>query len=594
MSALALLITAVCGAVGYCLYARNMDRNTLRADPHKATPAVLYQDGVDFVPTSSGVLFGYQFKSIAALGPIVGPIIAAQWGWLPAIAWLILGVFFIGWVQDYSGTLLAMRNEGMTMGGLSYRFVSPRARAILLSFLYCYLLLFMGAFGSIVARIMANPNVPIGFVILTCAGVLAGHMIYKMRKDLIGTTVLAVALAFIGVWLGTTGLNAVIKAINSAVGYTATVAGRPVSNVLYMTPYGPMTWPVWLWGILALVFCYFGSVLPIWQFAQPVNYISFWLVFVGITGATLGVLIQHPNFGDFPAFAGFMVPGVLAPGVATPLWPILFVTISCGAISGWHSLVSTTGTARQLERETDALPVAGGAMFTESMLGVLSLVFAAAAFGSFAGYKRVLAEGAGAVFTGGMAHFLNVLSVPVAFGGAFGAVFLTVMALTVMQLVLRFMRIASAELLGDAMPVFLNPHAGSIVGILLTLVILWTGFWQRIWILFGGSNQLFAGLALMLVTIWLTSQGKRYRWVFWPGVFMYVTTVAALLETAWVSFSAAFKPGLSAAFVLGNLFAGALGLVLAILALILAADGVGAFVRARQRRAAVRESPATV
>jgi len=584
MSAVALVVAIGFALLGYYFYAKQLDRTVMKTDPKKATPAKLYQDGVDFMPASGSVLFGYQFKSIAALGPIVGPIVAAQWGWFPAIVWLILGVFFIGWIHDYATALLAMRNEGMTMGGLSYKLISPRARGILLSFLYFYLLLVMGAFGSIVAGILANPNVPIGFIILTLAGVLAGHMTYKMRRDLLGTTVLTVVIAFVGVWLGTTGLNGVIKAINGAVGYTATVGGQAVPNIFYMTPYGPMTWPVWLWGILALAFCYLGSVLPIWQFAQPVNYVSFWLVFAGIVGSILGILIQHPGFGDFPAYAGFSVPGILAPGFATPLWPILFVTISCGAVSGWHSLVSTSGTARQLEKETDALPVAGGAMFTESVLGVLSLVFAAAAFGSFAGYKTVLAKGPGAVFAGGMAHFVNVLGVPLAFGGAFGAVFLTVMALTVMQLVLRFMRVASAELVGDALPAFRNPHVGSIFAILFTLVILWTGFWQRIWILFGGSNQLFAGLAMMLITVWLARERKPYQFALWPGVFMYVTTVAALLFTAYVSVEAALKPGLSGAFIFGNLLAGAIGLVLAVLAVLLAADGLGSFSRARQLR----------
>lgn len=241
MSAVALVVTIGFALLGYYFYAKTMDRTVLRTDPRKATPAKLYQDGVDFVPASGSVLFGYQFKSIAALGPIVGPIVAAQWGWLPAIIWLILGVFFIGWVHDYSASLLAMRNEGMTMGGLSYKLISPRARGILLSFLYFYLLLIMGAFGAIVAGILANPNVPIGFLILTLAGVLAGHMTYKMRKDLLMTTVLTVAIAFIGVWLGTTGLNGVIKAINGAVGFTATVGGKAVPNILYMTPYGPMT-----------------------------------------------------------------------------------------------------------------------------------------------------------------------------------------------------------------------------------------------------------------------------------------------------------------------------------------------------------------
>ena len=151
MALAALVFTLVVVILGYRFYAVRVDRDILQADPNRATPATMYKDGVDFMPASSSVLFGYQFKSIAALGPIVGPITAAQFGWLPAILWLVLGVFFIGWVQDYASSMLAMRNEGMTMGGLSYKLISPRARTLLLSFLYIYLLLIMGAFGAIVA-----------------------------------------------------------------------------------------------------------------------------------------------------------------------------------------------------------------------------------------------------------------------------------------------------------------------------------------------------------------------------------------------------------------------------------------------------------
>jgi carbon starvation protein len=403
-------------------------------------------------------------------------------------------------------------------------------------------------------------------------------MTYKWRKDLVMTTVVTVAIAIVGIWLGTTEpFRAIVDAIN----------GGKDSFVLYATPYGPMKWSVWFWGIVALGFCYLGSVLPIWRFAQPVNYVSFWLVLMGIVGSIVGIFIRMPGFGDFPAFTGFMVKGIIAPGFDTPLWPILFVTIACGACSGWHSLVSTSGTARQLEKETDTLPVGAGAMYTECVLGVLSTVFAVTAFGSFAGYKAQLAKGAGGVFAGGMAEYLNVLGVPKAFGGAFGAAFLVIMALTVMQLVLRFMRVASAELVGDAIPAFKNVHFGSIVGLLLTLVILWTGFWSRIWILFGGSNQLFAGLALVLITIWLAQSGKAYQWAMWPAVFMYVTTVAALIVTAVVSFQAAFTPGLKAAFIFGNLVAAAIGFVLVILSLILAWDALQAFSKARTLRPAV-------
>jgi carbon starvation protein len=582
MGSLVIAATIVAVWLGYKFYASSVDRSVLQTDPNKATPAKLYNDGVDFMPASSSVLFGYQFKSIAALGPIVGPIIAVQWGWLPAVLWLILGVFFVGWVQDYTAALLAMRNDGLTMGGLSYKLISPRARTILLSFLYFYLLLIMGAFGAIVAGIFANPKVTFGFIILTLAGVLAGQMTYKWRKDLLMTTVVTVGIAILGIWLGTREpFLSVVNWINA------------LKLVEYQTPYGPMTWPVWFWGIVALGFCYLGSVLPIWRFAQPVNYVSFWLVLMGIVGAIIGIFIRTfttgTSFGDFPAFTGFMAKGIIAPGWDTPLWPILFVTIACGAISGWHSLVSTSGTARQLEKETDALPVGAGAMYTEAVLAVLSVVFAVTAFGGFAGYKAQLAKGAGSVFVGGMAEYLNVMSfgwISKDFGGAFGASFLIIMALTVMQLVLRFMRVASAELVGEAIPAFKNVHFGSIFGIILTLVIIWTGFWSRIWILFGGSNQLFAGLALVLITIWLAQSGKAYRWAMWPAIFMYVTTVAALVVTAWVSFQAALDPNLKGAFVFGNLVAAGIGFALVILSLILAYDAIQAFGRARTLRPA--------
>ena len=577
MGSLVIVVAIVAVWAGYKFYAGSIDRSVIMADPNKATPAKMYNDGVDFMPASSAVLFGYQFKSIAALGPIVGPIVAVQWGWLPAILWLLLGVFFIGWVQDYASAVMAMRNDGLTMGGLSYKLISPRARTILLSFLYFYLLLIMGAFGAISAQLFGNPKVAFGFVILTLAGVLSGQMTYKWRKDLIMTTVVTVGLAVIGIWLGTLGpFQAIVDAIN----------GGKDSFILFATPYGPMKWSVFFWGIVVLFFCYLGSVLPIWRFAQPVNYVAFWLVLFGILGAIVGIFFTMPSFGDFPAFTGFYAKGIIAPGVDTPLWPILFITIACGAISGWHSLVSTSGTARQLEKETDALPVGAGAMFTEGVLAVLSVVFAVTAFagakGNMGGYLDALkAGGPAGVFANGMAYYLNVLWIPKDFGLAFGSAFLVIMALTVMQLVLRFMRVASSELLGSAIPAFRNVHFGTTVGVLLTLLLMWTGFWSRIWILFGGSNQLFASLALVLITIWLAQSGKAYQWAMWPAIFMYVSTVAGLLVTAWVSLQAAFTPGLKAAFVFGNLVAAAIGFALVILALFLAWDAWQAFGRAR-------------
>lgn len=591
MALVALVATMILVVLGYRFYAARMDRDVIKADPKRATPATMYKDGVDFMPANSSVLFGYQFKSIAALGPIVGPITAAQYGWLPAFLWLLVGVLLIGWVQDYAASMLAMRNEGMTMGGLSYKLISPRARTLLLSFLYIYLLLIMGAFGAIVAPLLAGKTVAIGFIILTLAGVLAGQMTYRWKQDLLLTTVVTVAIALFGIWVGTT------PAAQNLVGAINGLAGAPETGVLFTRPlgYGDVTWATFFWALIILVYCYLGSVLPIWRFAQPVNYTSFWFVFLGIVGSIVGIAIAtftgtvNTSF-ELPAFVTLSQPHL------GPIWPILFVTIACGAVSGWHSLVSTSGTARQLEKETDALPVGAGAMFTEAILAVLALVFAATALTRTAADGTVtviydsaknyfLSVGAAGVFSGGMARFLSVVGIPSALGGAIGAVFLTVMALTVMQLVLRFMRVASAELLGDRMPVFKNAAFGSVIALLLTLFIIVFGFWQWIWVLFGGSNQLFAGLALLLIAIWLAQQGKASGWAFWPGMFMYVTTVAALL---WVSVRNALwlgvfqaGPDAGAGFIVGNLISAAFGLYMVVAAVILFFDGLAAFNKAK-------------
>jgi len=206
MSIVILIIGILAIALGYGLYAKRIDRNIIQPDDKKSTPAKMYMDGVDFTPANRNVLFGYQFKSIAALGPIVGPIVAIRYGWLPALLWIILGTSFIGWVQDYASIVVGVREEGQTFGALSYRLITPRARSILLIFIYAYLLLIMGAFGKIVGYdLMSNPAVPLGVILVVLLGLLAGQMTYKWKQDIILTSVVTVIGSFIGIWLGTLG-----------------------------------------------------------------------------------------------------------------------------------------------------------------------------------------------------------------------------------------------------------------------------------------------------------------------------------------------------------------------------------------------------
>src|SRR5512137_1374895 len=242
-SIVVLILGLIVFFIGYRYYAKYIDTKVIKSDPKKATPAKMYMDGVEFMPTSKKILFGYQFKSIAGAAPVIGPIVAIQWGWLPAMLWLLLGALFIGWVHDYSSALVPMRNEGASFGGLSYKLISPKARMILLSFIYFFLLLVAGAFGAIVVDAATGmKSAPMAWLLLTIGGLLAGQMIYRWKKDIVLTTIVCVIIAMLGIYLGT------VAPSNSILG-----------NALASDKY--------VWGIVAMVFCYFAAVLPIWRFA---------------------------------------------------------------------------------------------------------------------------------------------------------------------------------------------------------------------------------------------------------------------------------------------------------------------------------------
>jgi len=549
-SVLVLVIGFVVAYVGYRFYAGHIDKKIIKADAKRATPAKMYMDGVEFMPTSKNVLFGYQFKSIAGAAPIIGPIIAIQWGWLPALVWILVGAFFMGWVQDYSSAMMAMRNEGASFGGLSHKYISPRARIILLSFIYFYLLLIAGAFGNVVVSTATTLKAaPMAWLFLTLAGILAGQMIYRWKKDIILTTVITVIIAMAGIWLGS------ILTSDRVLG-----AGLANSRVL--------------WAVAAFVFCYFAAVLPIWRFALPINYVASYIVFLGLFFGIIGVFILHPGF-SLPAYTNFTIK-------IGPIWPIMFVTIACGAISGWHSIVSSSGTARQLENELDARPVGGGVMFVEMMLAVFALIIA----GTFAPaeYGAAIQKGPGAIFAAGVAKFLGAVGLPTALGTSYGSVMMVVLAITIMQLVIRFMRVATSELLSDISPVFRNAHVGTFVASVLGMILVLTGWWQYLWVLFGGANQLMASLALMLVTAWLMSEGKPAAWTFYPMIFMFVTTIAALIYTSYTLLQKVVTGAVKGEALIGNTLMGLVGFFLVLAAITLGIEGLKAFGRYRAMR----------
>src|SRR5918996_1651477 len=390
----------------YQLYAKRIDRTVIQADRERPTPARMYMDGVDFVPTSRYVLYGYHFKSIAAAGPIVGVITAAGlWGWLPSIVWLMVGVSLIGWASDYSAILVA------------------------------------GAFVGIMAAILAaRPDVPFGILVLALAGLAAGYLIYRRKADLIAVTLGVVLVTVLAMGLG------------------------PLGAGLDQSP------PDWSTGAIS------GSVKGIND---------------GLNGGGPLYPVEDPP-GQDPRIPRAPAPGdPFESATSTPATGLINVLPSYifWAIFGWHALFGSVGTARQLEYETDALPVGGGGMFSENTLGLLSLT-AVAITGGLAG--------AGA-FAGGVGNLLNVATfglIPVNVGTALGFGAFVVIVLTVVQLVFRVMRVTLGEWLGPVWVGFQNQHLASIFGSVLVLALVLSGTWVYLWQLFGASNQL---IALLLV-----------------------------------------------------------------------------------------------
>ncbi|MGA2903616.1 MAG: carbon starvation CstA family protein, partial [Candidatus Korobacteraceae bacterium] len=335
-------VIAVLGAVmiwlGYTGYARRIDQNVIQPDAKKATPARMYMDGVDFMPTSRNVLYGYHFKSIAAAGPIVGPIAAvALWGWLPSLLWLTLGVTFLGWASDYSAIMVAVRNDGNSLSAIAHRLIAPRARVILFVFIFFYLLLLAGAFVGIMAGIFdPRADVPFGIFILAVMGLLMGQMLYRWKMDLIVVTVLAVGLTMGAMAWGARGMstvkgmtpagkpgtavvfagpiNSLVEKLNGAINQLT--GGKALYTVVDPTKSDPrlaamtvndqgqivprytagggaikMLPSFIFWCVFIFGFSYLGTVLPIWRFAQPTNYIGFWITFLTIGFSALGAVV---------------------------------------------------------------------------------------------------------------------------------------------------------------------------------------------------------------------------------------------------------------------------------------------------------------
>ncbi|HEX9566971.1 MAG TPA: carbon starvation CstA family protein [Thermoplasmata archaeon] len=498
--------------VAYWGYGKWIDRNVWRSNAKKATPAHMYMDGVEYFPVSRYVLWGYQFKSIAALGPILGPFIGITFGWLPALLWIIGGNFFIGWLQDYGAMMLSVRKEGRSFGPITYEFTGARGRTNLLAFVLFYLIIISATFIALIASFWnAFPGTFVATVGILLAGLLCGQLLYRVKMNVFAVTGIGLAVVVLSIYLG----------------------------VAFPITLGFGVWNIPIWAFVAAVILYAAAVLPTPMFVQPTNYLAFYPAYAAILLILFGALMT-PFWGA--SFLGLTLPRAPTPisiqmpagpfwfdpqGILGPIWPILFVAIACGAISGWHSLVSSSSSAKQLDIETDALPVGGGAMLSEGLLALASLIaYMVLAPSFFVGRTNVAAWVAGAVTL--TTPFLGGLTAPIL--TTFFGLVLIIYALTVQALVTRFFRLVAAESWSEGrFHVFGNKHISTVVGLGIPWAFAVSGSWWALWLYFGGANQLLAGLAIMLITIHLARTRAPTKFSLIPGVFMIVTTLAALV-----------------------------------------------------------------
>jgi carbon starvation protein len=574
----------VYGAV-YQFYVKWFDKNIIQADPTRPTPAHTYMDGVEFFPSNKYVMLGWHWKSIAALGPVTGPALAIVWGWLPGFLWIIIGNSLMGWLHDYNAMVSSVRNEGASLGPMTYQLIGPRARTVLVWFLGFYTVLVLAAFVGALAPILVaksaatgayafgGPAALVSFFIMAVIGIASGFAVFKAKVNVLAVTAVSLLLLAASIY--------VVQVVGGAAINSAFNSAFPDPIVQQDVVLGAM-----------LIFSLVGAVVPLWAFAMPINYLGFYVAYF-VIAAILGSSIVVPQTFTQPALTGLFAQltvgglGASATLFTFPLWPLMFVTIACGACSGWHGLIGSSLSSKQLDNESDAHFVGGGSMLLEGILGLTSVVAVASLTINFKAPIAALG-----LYVNGGAKYLVNLGFTNTVGVGVMSLMVLVLGLTLTQLALRFARLAISEMSG--IRAFKNIYVTSVVAAIVTYLLTSyrvtpTGLWGFIWVLFGGSNQLLAGVTLLVTTLWLAKIKRPTYFTGIPALFMLGTTIVALAFTAFATFSiAAANSGIKS---YGSDVAGIIATILAILGLVLAYDGYKAFRGIRTGAVAITATP---
>ncbi len=549
MNGITLMIIAilVVGA-GYLLYGRWLAR-TWGIDEHAPTPAYTQEDGVDYVPADTNVVFGHQFASIAGAGPINGPIQAAIFGWVPVLLWILIGGVFFGAVQDFASMYASVKSKGKGIGSIIEMYIGRTGKKLFLLFCWLFCILVVAAFADVVAGTF-NGYTPEGATIEANGAVATTSMIFILE---------AVCL---GMLLRYGRLN---KWVNTAIAILMLIAAVALG----------MKFPMYLtqttWHYIVFAYVFIACVVPVWALLQPRDYLNSYLLIFMIAAAVIGVFVSNPDV-NLAAFTGFSVDGQM-------LFPILFVTIACGAVSGFHSLVSSGTASKQIKNEKDMLPVSYGAMIMESMLAVIALICVASFAGGEAAAAGLVTQPQ--IFAGAIANFLEAVGLPWNLTFTLINLAVSAFALTSLDSVARIGRLSFQELfldsteeeteLSPAKKLLTNTYFSTALTLALSLVLARIGY-AEIWPLFGSANQLLSVLALVACAVYLKKTSRKSRMLYIPMVFMMAVTFTALSMTIYTLGSQFVTTGLSLGMSLQLVFA----VLLLALGIVVAVQGIAA------------------
>jgi carbon starvation protein len=494
-----LLISVVLFVVAYRWYGRFLDKQ-FGVDPRQQTPANTQYDGLDYVPAKTPVLMGHHFSSIAGAGPIVGPIIAvAFFGWLPAVLWIVIGSIFIGGVHDYSALVVSIRHKARSIAQVARELMSPLAHKLYLAFIWLTMIYILTVFVDLTATtFVEDGGVASSSIMYIGLAILLGLSVYRLKFSLVQASVIFVPLVFLAIYIG----QLVPLEFAGEVGANAKIP----------------------WIIILIGYCFIASITPVWILLQPRDYLSAYLLLACIVGGLGGIVIGHPSI-ETEAFLGFSAN-------IGYLFPALFITIACGACSGFHSIVASGTTAKQLNNEKSARPVAYGSMLVEGLLALISVSAIIVAGGVLGGNAPTV------VFAQGMGSFLGSFGVPTALGTSFGLLALSTFLLTTLDTATRLGRYILEELFNVW---GLKAHIlATVVTLVFPLWLALTEFrdaegtiipvWRAIWPVFGSTNQLLGALALITTSVWLKRTGRRTVYVVLPMIFMFAVTLLALIQ----------------------------------------------------------------